>query len=280
MNPVILFRSDNSIEQNAELNTARKYFDVVRLRSEVPAGSLVVARFSALPYYRELESDLINNKSLLINSSREHSWIADFDYYEDLKELTPRSWTEYEFPRADYDGPLVIKGRTNSRKHQWASKMFAKDRKAAISVASELANDPLIGPQGLIYREYVHLVALGHDLITEMPFANEWRMFYYKRNLLASGYYWSNAPDDVRATARLDDEGLAFANHVASIAAEHATFFVIDIAEKQSGGWILIEINDGQMSGLSDTDADQMYSALSVAIANENPAELFQKNCS
>ena len=196
--PVILFRSDNSQEQNDELAVASKYFPVVRYRSEVPPGTLVVPRYSALPYFHELVFDLDRIGSRPINSHREHSWIASFDYYQDLSSFTA---LEHELPYADYDGPFVVKGRTNSRKHRWNKLMFAENRREATRVASELANDPLIGPQGLLYREYVPLVTYEIDSIYGLPFTNEWRLFYYRNQLLASGYYWSSASDETIARA-------------------------------------------------------------------------------
>lgn len=266
MKPIVLFRSDNSDEVNAEREAARKHFEVVPLRSDVPADALVIARYSALPYYRELEQDLAKVGSRLVNSFREHCWIADFEYYEDLREFTPRSWLEHEFYASGYDGPLVIKGRTNSRKHQWNKKMFAPNRRAAIDVASELANDPLIGPQGLVYREYIPLVTFETCSISGLPFTNEWRLFYYEGALLAAGYYWSTASDESKAMATLPPAALIFARQVAEIAAQRAKGFVLDIAEKQSGGWMLVEVNDLQMAGLSEVNADELYRNLAAAM--------------
>ena len=42
----------------------------------------------------------------------------------------------------------------------------------------------------------------------------------------------------------------------------YANFFVLDIAKTESGDWILVEINDGQMSGLSMCNPHQLYSKL------------------
>ena len=47
---------------------------------------------------------------------------------------------------------------------------------------------------------------------------------------------------------------------------EYANFFVLDLAEKKSGGWVLVEINDGEMSGLSENDPDMLYSNLRKSI--------------
>jgi len=43
-------------------------------------------------------------------------------------------------------------------------------------------------------------------------------------------------------------------------------FFVVDVAETVSGGWTVIEINDGQMSGLSMIDPVAFYQSLSRVV--------------
>lgn len=46
------------------------------------------------------------------------------------------------------------------------------------------------------------------------------------------------------------------------IVSQNTNFYVVDIAETKFGEWIVIELNDGQMSGLSDIDAAWFYNAL------------------
>jgi hypothetical protein len=43
---------------------------------------------------------------------------------------------------------------------------------------------------------------------------------------------------------------------------DFATFYVADVAQDQNGKWWLVEINDGQMSGLSGNDPYVLYSRL------------------
>ena len=260
--PVVLFRKDFDTEE--EMEEAGRWFDVYELRSTVPKDSLVIARYSALPFYRELEADLANNGSRLLNSHREHDWIASFDWYYYLESFTPRSWKEYEFQYCDIDGPFVIKGATNSRKQQWNTHMYAETKRDAFDVVSLLVNDPLIGPQGIIYREFVPLKEVERCPIYQQPFVNEWRFFFYKNHLLSYGYYWTNCntPEKFEIT----DEAIAMARDIARICAKHTSFFVLDLAEKASGGWILIEVNDGQQSGLSDNQPENLYRSLRTVL--------------
>lgn len=252
----ILFRL--SLEHEEELAVAKKYFHCVTRRTECQADSLVIGRYSVLPFYEELEADLNNRNCRLVNSFDQHKWIANFEYYEDLKEHTPESWTDDDFYRCQHPGPFVLKGRTNSRKHQWDTHMFALTKRAASEMANELMNDPLIGPQGVIYRKFIPLVTFEVG-INGLPFTNEWRIFYYKGKRLSHGYYWTNASS---SPASIKQAGLDFADEVAKKVAEHVNFFVLDVAETESGEWILIEVNDGCMSGLSANDPDILYKNL------------------
>jgi hypothetical protein len=262
--PVVLFR--NSREFEDEWHVCRKYFPTVEQRTAC-RDQLVIARYSALPYYRELEIDLQNLGCRLINSYAEHSWIANFDYYQDLAEFTPESWDDYTFQYCDYPGPFVIKGRTNSRKFEWNRLMFAPTRKDAIRISAELAGDGLIGPQGVIYRKYIPLRTFEVGL-NGLPFTNEFRFFFFREQCLSYGYYWSSA-DDV-SLGQLDPLAFELAHKVAKIAAEHVPFFVLDLAETEEGNWILIEVNDGQQSGLSENDPELLYSHLKVAFSRES----------
>lgn len=264
-NPVILFRK--GIQEEGEVETASKYFKVVTNRT-LCKDQLVIGRFSVLPFYRELEKDLQFNNCFLINTHDEHCWIADFLYYHDLKEHTPESWTDDNFYLARWSGSYVVKGKTNSRKYQWNTHMFANNKVDAIKIASELRQDGLIGNQGIVYRKYEPLKTLGIDNICGIPYSNEWRFFYYKKKRLSYGYYWASASNKVIHSATIDDEGFKFANKIAEIASEYIPFFVLDIAEKEDGGWILIEMNDAQMSGLSMNNPDVLYQNLCNCIGS------------
>lgn len=256
MRPVILFRREIAFE--GELLVAQKYFTVYEQRCAIPEDSLVFGRYSVLPYYKELEKDLLLRNCRLANTYEQHRWIADFEYYQDLQEYTPESWDDTNFYRCQHPGPFVVKGKTNSRKHNWNTHMFAKDKRAAIDIASELIKDSMIGCQGIIYRKFVPLKVLGQG-INGLPYANEWRCFYYKGERISYGYYWSIS-DNIPTT--MDLGGLEFADEVAKKAAEFVDFFVLDVAEKEEGGWTLIEVNDAQCSGISENDPYILYHKL------------------
>lgn len=260
MNISVLFRKnldDYGDEQfGDEFNTCSKYFQTYENRTRVPKDSLVIGRYSVLPYYPELEADLRIRGCILINNYKQHRYIADItNYYEDLKDFTPKTYTEWgNIPEGQY----IVKGKTNSRKHHWNTHMFAKDKKSLIDVVRRVFDDSFISSQGVVVREYIPLKKLDEGM-NDLPITNEWRFFFYRNHLLTHGYYWASCPeafDKAECSFKMID----YAKEIATIVSKKANFFVLDIGEKAEGGFTLIEINDGQMSGLSLCEPEKIYS--------------------
>ncbi len=254
MNPkmaVILFRK--SLAEEDEFEIAKEYFDVYELRNSLPPKSTVIARYSALPYYKELEDEVKHIGGSLVNSYAQHRFIADCTQYaEVLGDLTIPVYEEWgNLPEGSY----VVKGKTNSRKHQWNSRMFAKSLKDVPRIVNSLLDDALIMDQGVIVRPYIRLKTFG-QAINGLPITNEWRAFVFNKKLMALGYYWASYPE-YQPVGLQDINALILIEKV--IEKIDIPFYVIDIAEKAEGGWIVIELNDGQMSGLSTISPRHLY---------------------
>lgn len=258
-NCVLLVRPDFITKY--ELRFAQDHFPVVFNRTAC-RNCLVIARYSVLPFYHEVEADLAVNKCRLANNTAQHRWVANFEFYQQLKDFTPETWNEKNFHLCDHPGPFVVKGTMTSKKRQWNSKMLAKTKRQALAIAEELREDTWIGDQEIIYRKYVPLRVLGTGK-NGLPYANEWRFFYFRQQRLSYGYYWSMS-DCVRL-AEMTPAGLNLADKIAGIAAHHCTFFAVDIAETVEGNWILIEINEGQMAQLCENEPDEFYRNLKTA---------------
>lgn len=261
MNPVILMRVGLSDED--ELAAARKYFDVYEQRANIPSGSCVIGRYSVLPYYRELAFDLRENDSLLVNSYREHLYIADLrNWYMDLSPVTFKTWFSMEeMPKNG--GPFVLKGATNSKKQQWKTHMYAENYAEANQVHKLLAADGLVGNQDIYIRKYEKLRSFGTS-IAGHPITEEYRFFYYGTTQLSGAFYWSEhsylAEENGLTPDNVPED---FLSDIAETVAQHASFYVVDVGRKENGEWVLIELNDGQMSGLSNNDPYLLYENLS-----------------
>jgi hypothetical protein len=252
MKTKILFRKDLDTEEEFEI--AKQYFPVVESRMNIH-DSLVLARYSALPFYNELEEDLTYNNSKLINSYSQHKYIANFEYYWDIEDLTPKTYFKlHEIPEG---GPYVVKGATNSRKFEWNTMMFAKDRRRAIEVACDLRKDSMIQQQEIIVREFVPLEKV-EDGLNGMPMSNEWRFFCLYDKIISYGFYWTIAEEQ----GKFEQEAIDLVNKVIDRVKENVNFFVVDVAKTVSGNWIVVELNCGTMSGISGNDPHVLYSNL------------------
>jgi hypothetical protein len=266
IDPVILFRQNFNLKDSdisEEFKTAQNFFHVYEYRNRIPPYSLVFGRYSCLPFYKELEQDLKSNGSLLINSYDQHTYIADImNYYRDIEAFTPKTFETWaNLP----EGKYVVKGRTNSRKFRWNTHMFANNKQDLIEVVRRLLDDEFIADQGLIVREYVPLRQIDEGL-NGLPISNEYRLFFYKDQLLCSGFYWAS---HFNTFTNIPQDGLEFAKKIAKIVSKNTNFFVMDVAEKADGGWIVIELNDAQMSGLSLCDPEVLYSNLKKELIEE-----------
>ncbi len=255
----MLYRGNSDDE---ELDAAARYFKVYTSRSEIPSNSLVIGRYSVLPYYNELEIDLKNNGSSLINSLSQHRYIADIgNYYRDLKDITPETWTHLD--AIPNDGPFVLKGETNSKKFQWKTHMFAKNKADAIDVYCRLQEDGIIAHQNIYIRKFVQLKTFDISF-NNLPITNEYRIFIAYGKVISIGYYWSNYYDELINKYDLDVNQIPkeFIQDVIDRVGKNANFYVVDVAQKDDGSWIVIELNDGQMSGLSMNNPYTLYENL------------------
>lgn len=256
----VLFRK--SLGEQDEFDVARQYFDVIEYRAEIKPGDFIIPRYSSLPYYNELEEDVKRLGGTLINSYEQHKWIANFEWYAELRRYTFDSWDMHTIAKAPPDIRYVVKGKTNSKKWQWNTRMFAKNKDMAVRIGCDLYNDSMIGSQGIIYRRYepLKLIETG---INGMPFSNEYRFFFYKEELLGSSFYWAIADEIPKGVPTSATE---LAKKVAKTAAKFTNFYVLDIAEREDGTWVLVEVNCGTMSGLSLIEPDTLYKNLKLAV--------------
>lgn len=262
MNPVVLFRS--ALTEIGELEACRKYFQIITQRSHVKKGDLVISRYSALPFYKEFEEDIIYTGGSLINSHLQHCYVANLrNWYYDLAEFTPRTW--FYLDQIPEQGPFVLKGQTNSRKHNWKTHMFAENKKQAIEVFANLCADSYIGVQQIYVREYVPLKQYKIDF-QGLPISEEYRFFVLNGEVISGGFYWSEHTEwineELGEDPSPDNVPKDFLDKVINIVSPKIPFFVVDIARTESGEWIVIELNDGQQSGLSDNDPNVLYKNL------------------
>lgn len=258
MASVIYYR--DSLFQD-ELSAANNHFKCTDLLSDIPKGSFVIPRYSTVPFIKNVFKEFSNLNLTPINSLSSSLWIMDLaNWVECLGKLTPRTWDRLQ--DIPDEGPFVLKGATNSKKHYWNTHMFAANKKEAIRVYGLLSEDCMIGEQKIYIRKYEPLVTLMEG-INGIPVTKEFRLFFYGEKLLCSGFYWQNYEEDVPYIPEMDAPDSFIAEVARKIhLCSGANFYVVDIGQKIDGSWMVIEVNQGEMSGLSCIDPKLLYRRL------------------
>lgn len=269
MRNIILARNDHDWKQEKDI--AEKYFETTLSRMTIKAGDLVIPRFSALPFFKEQEYDISSVGAKMINNLSQHNYIVDmYNWYEDLIDYTPKTYKRLvDLPEK---GSFVLKGQTNSKKFNWKTHMFAIDKKAAIKVEGRLHTDSLITYQNIYIREYMPLKTFMVGL-QDLPITNEYRFFCYKDKILSGGYYWSSHVEDLKdlgINVNINQVPKEFLKKVINIVKNKVNFYVIDVAETKNNEWIVIELNLGEQSGLSENDPGMLYSNLKIELELNN----------
>lgn len=256
---VILYRGVDF--ESEELPFAKKYFFCTTRRPDIKSGDLVIGRYSLWPFYNDQFKDIEYVGAKLINSYNQHIYISDLqNYVFDLKELTPKTWRDLnDLPE---NTSFILKGETNSKKSSWKRDMFAPSKKEAIEIYARLSDDSLIGQQHIYIREYVPLVKYL-DGINGMPVTKEFRFFVAYNQIVCGEYYWQNYIDDLSFKPDPGEVPQSFLEEVIRRVDSQSNFYVIDVAQTMSGNWIVIELNEGQQSGLSCNNPETFYNNLS-----------------
>ncbi|HET9954323.1 MAG TPA: ATP-grasp domain-containing protein [Polyangiaceae bacterium] len=208
--------------------------------------------------YESLYEELVRRGVALVNSPTAYRTCHYLpESYRCIEQETPRSvWLRstgavdfrdiHELISVFDDGPLIVKDYVKSQKHYWHEACFiprASDRVAVERVVRNFLD--LQGSdlnEGLVFREFISLKILGSHPRSGMPLAAEVRTFWYDAELILAHRYW----DELTAF----DVELPVA-HLETIAARvPSRFFTMDVAMLENGRWLVVELGDGQVSGL------------------------------
>lgn len=266
MEPIILYREDSDLKDlPEEVAAMQASFEITPRRTvEEMRDRLVIGRYSVLPFYKELVDDLAVVGSRLINSFSQHCYIADVTAWaHDLEGVTPQTW-EYMDQLPDDGRAFVLKGNTNSHKFLWDTHMFAENSRAAIEVYGRLTDDAFISTQRIIAREFVPLHEY-YKALHGLPVTEEYRFFVCCGQIVSGGFYWSNHVEEITEQFGAPDPACVpvdFLQEAIGRIGDKATFYALDVARTADGNWIVIEINDGQQSGISENDPAVLYKRL------------------
>jgi hypothetical protein len=162
--------------------------------------------------------------------------------------------------------PVIIKDFVKSEKHYWNTACFVENSsdierlRTTINNFMDLRGEFL--NEGIVIREFIELNKLTDHSKSGMPLSEEYRLFFFRNKLLCTYNYW--------------DEGNYFNKEIDTTPLEEiaknidSNFFTMDIAKDKTGKIVIIELGDGQVSGIPEKeDRDEFYKKLMYLIKKQ-----------
>lgn len=158
---------------------------------------------------------------------------------------------------------VILKDYVKSEKHDWETACFVRDASDTKKLKESIENllrlrDKYLN-EGIVVREFVELNDLTIHSKSGMPLTEEYRLFFLNKKLLGIYDYWEEGEYSPSRPGTTEFEEIA--------KTIDSNFFSMDIARKKNGGFIIIELGDGQVAGLPDrADRNEFYKRLKMCI--------------
>ena len=224
-----------------------------------------------LAQYAALHNDLLSKNYRLINSPAEY---RNCHYLPDSLQFIDQRTPRTVFEKLDNDKsierlidkatvfgskPVMIKDYVKSEKHNWEDACFVADASDTKRLRQSINNlvwlrDKYLN-EGIVIREFMELKNLAIHSKSGMPLAEEYRLFFCNKKFVGLYEYWEEGE------YKTDKPGTQEFEEIAAGVASN--FFSMDIARTREGEFIIIELGDGQVSGLPDAlNGNEFYAAL------------------
>lgn len=230
-----------------------------------PILGIWVGVIPTVEHYQAVFHSALKKNIQLVNTPQQHQFAMEFDhFYPHLEDLTPKSiiiesLSDIPTTSSKIDFPVFVKGSVKSNKDGGWSAVVANDIDELTILAEKIFSNIHRSRGKVIIRELIDLKTVATDP-NGFPIGREYRAFVYKGVVLSYGFYWDEY-DDPEKLSGADKQ--AFKNLLQETAKRvDVPFLSIDIGQRANGAWIIIEIGDGQFSGLSQVSVLELWSKL------------------
>lgn len=157
------------------------------------------------------------------------------------------------------DDSVILKDYVKSEKHHWDSACFVDNVRDKKSLRDKIKNLLRLRGEylneGIVVRKFIKLKFLTNHSKSQMPLTEEYRLFFLNNKLIGVYDYWEEGEyKSLKPNTELFEE---IAKTIKS------NFFSMDIAKSEENEFIIIELGDGQVSGLPDLlDRNLFYQSL------------------
>lgn len=214
--------------------------------------------------YKVLYDNLKERGVILINTPEEYEKYHTLPgWYNDFSDVTAYSVWENS---GDVDaileksklleGSYIVKDYVKSRKHEWNDACYIPNIADEINATKIINNfverqgSSLAG--GIVLRKFEKLRRIGNHEKSQMPLSEEYRVFVYNKKVHIVDNYWNR-----EEKVNISDEEMVWIKDIAS--SLKSNFVTIDLARKEDGKLIIMELGDGQVSGLQEIDVKTFY---------------------
>jgi hypothetical protein len=237
----------------------RNFFQVQSLL--YPPSQPIVARIGAFQDYLTSYAELITAGITLVHTPEEHDRCSFLPlWYPLIADLTPKSIVYPSLPSAkvveqDFSWPVFVKGERQTHKHK-KSLSVIESREQFEQLLVNWKQDTMLHWQRMVCRQFVPLQLVEEPIADRLPSSYEFRLFYWKQQLVSIGRYWYECTH-YELSDQERTEAVELANEVARCIS--VCFLVVDVAKTVEGKWIVIEVNDGQESGYAGINARLLW---------------------
>ncbi len=216
--------------------------------------------------YRSFYEKLQDKGIILINTPEEYERYHMLPgWYNDFADDTVKSvWEDRGTVESamlmtrGLEGSYVVKDYVKSRKHEWYDACFINniaDKENAERIIRnfiERQGTDLVG--GVVLRKLESLKPIGFHEKSEMPISEEYRIFIFAGRIMIIDDYWR----EDNGVCLTDEEILWIKSLVKKL---KSGFVTIDIARRTDGSLVIMELGDGQVSGLQQIKPADFYRA-------------------
>ena len=185
------------------------------------------------------------------------------NWYNSLAQYTVKSVYSADLTQASLTkllqavGPqAIVKDYVKSRKYEWATACYIPDTSdiaASLAVINNfIARQGDSLTSGIVLRQFVDLKKIGRHPHSELTESEEFRVFYYHQVPFIEFVYWEN-----QTTGQISQAEQQLVRDMGQLVS--ANFFTIDFARRSDGQLIVMEVGDGQVSGLQGLSPATFY---------------------
>lgn len=252
--------------EGAERGTAEEALAaLIQTPYRPPVPGIWIGSIPTLTHYRAVYRAARSLGIRLINSPAQHQRALEGDRaLVALGDLTPATVVvtavdQCAAAAARLGFPLFVKGVVKSCKEAgWDACVATSLPQLQVLVEQTLARPAMTRGRVLVRQ----VVPLRHAVgaVGDFPISREYRVFLAREHVLAAGFYWEEYADTWRYSPADEQAVLGMAQEAARRL--RVPFLAVDVAQVESGAWLVIEVGDAQFAGLSQVPPLRLWSEL------------------